>query len=167
MLQSKPVLLIQRAYGWLIQGGTLLQHPLLLLVRLYFGWRFYLTGSGKLGDIAATVENFTGWGVPFPKLSVYLAGTTECVCGILLMAGLASRLISIPLVFTMLVAYATAHKDSLTFAIKEDDVFLGPFVDATPFVFLLVALVVLAFGPGVFSLDWLLQKKLKPSQKSA
>ncbi len=39
-----------------------------------------------------------------PQLNVYLAGGTECIGGILLLLGLGSRFISIPLIFTMIIA---------------------------------------------------------------
>lgn len=148
--------LIERAYRTLIAAASLLQSPLLLALRLYFGWQFYLSGKGKLGDPATFADLFAKWGIPFPKLNVYLAGTTECVGGLLLLVGLASRLISVPLAFTMIVAYATADSEALKSIFSDPDKFTG----ATPFLYLLTVVIVLAFGPGVFSLDWLIGRKV-------
>src|SRR5262249_54425847 len=105
--------------------------PLLLAVRLYWGWQFFQTGSGKLHNLEKTTEFFASLGLPFPQLNVYMAGTTEAVGGLLLLVGLGSRVITIPLVFTMLVAFATAHRDVAL------DVFNNPdkFVTADPFLF--------------------------------
>jgi putative oxidoreductase len=72
----------------------------------------------------------------------------------LLLAGLAARLISVPLIFTMIIAYVTAEADSLKQFFSDPD----KFVTATPFLFMLACIIVLAFGPGVFSLDWLIEK---------
>jgi len=143
------------AYALLIRGASLLRSPFLLAVRLYWGWQFFGTGTAKLGDIPAFAERFAGWGIPLPKLNVILAGTTETVCGLLLLAGIASRLISIPLIFTMIVAYLTAESEALHSFFSDPD----KFVSATPFQFMFAAVLVLIFGPGAFSIDHLLMKK--------
>jgi putative oxidoreductase len=82
-------------------------------------------------------------------------GSVEMVGGILLILGLASRLISIPLSITMIVAYLTAHKEEVTSIFSEPDKFIG----ASPFLFLMVTLIIVAFGPGLLSLDALISKK--------
>ena len=57
-----------------------------------------------------TVQWFEyGLGLPFPTLMAALAGWTEFFGGILLLVGLATRWISIPLLTTMLVAAVTVH----------------------------------------------------------
>ena len=48
-------------------------------------------------------------GYPVPLLSAYLAATTEALGVVLLALGLGTRLISVPLMFTMLVAIFTVH----------------------------------------------------------
>ncbi len=68
-------------------------------------------GLGKLSNVETTTVFFRDWGIPAPMLNVYLAGTTETVCGFLLLLGAASRLITIPLIGTMIVAYLTAHTE--------------------------------------------------------
>ena len=142
-------------YALLVKGAGYLQSPLLLAVRLYWGWQFFGTGTAKFGDLPAFTQRFTEWGVPFPQINVILAATTETVCGLLLCVGLASRLISIPLIFTMIVAYLTADNEALRSFFSDPD----KFVSATPFQFMFAALLVLAFGPGALSLDHLLARK--------
>lgn len=56
----------------------------------------------------------------------------------------------------MIVAYFTADHEALKSIFSETD----KFTSATPFLFLLTALLVLAFGPGAFSVDRLLARKL-------
>src|SRR4051794_17880892 len=104
---------IQHAYALLVLWASKLQSPLLLALRLYWGWQFFGTGSAKLQDHQAFTERFMGWHIPLPGLSVWLAGTTECVGGLLLLVGLASRLTALPLIFTMVVAYLTAEYESV------------------------------------------------------
>ena len=135
--------------------ANFLQSPLLLAVRLYWGWQFAQTGWGKLTHLDRTAEFFESLSIPLPKLNAIAAGATECGGGVLLALGLFARPASVPLIFTMLVAYWTADRDALN-AIGSDP---DKFVTAAPFLFLLASLVVLAFGPGKLSLDALLGGK--------
>ncbi len=141
--------------GLLTTLGTWAQPVLLLVIRLYWGWSFFLTGKGKLLNLEKTTAFFTELDLPWPKINAILAGSTECVGGLLLLVGLGSRLVSVPLMFTMIVAYATADKDALGKIFSEPD----KFTDAAPFLFLLASVIVFAFGPGKLSLDTLLGKK--------
>jgi len=126
-----------------------LQSPLLLVVRLYWGWQFFQTGLGKLMHIPKIVDFFTSLGIPFPTFNAYLVGSLECVGGALLFLGLGSRIIALPLTFNMLVAYITADREAL-FSIFSDP---GKFYAADPYTFLFAALLVLIFGPGKISVD--------------
>lgn len=132
-----------------------LQSPLLLVIRLYWGVSFAQTGWGKLMNLDRTAEFFGGLGLPLPKLNAILAGATECGGGILLALGLLARPVAVPLVCTMLVAYATADKGALLAITSDPEQFLG----AAPFLFLLASLLVFAFGPGKLSVDHLLARK--------
>jgi peptide-methionine (S)-S-oxide reductase len=131
-----------------------LQSPLLLILRLFIGWQFFITGKGKLENLDKVVHFFTSLGIPAPELNARFVATLETVGGLLLIVGLFSRLIAIPLVINMLVAYATADRDALVNVFHDAD----GFTHAEPFLFLLIPAIVLAFGPGVFSLDYLLKR---------
>jgi len=145
--------LFERAASWL-------QSPLLLAVRLYWGWQFFQTGWGKLGNLAKVVDFFTSLGIPFPAVNAYFVSGLECVGGILLFVGLGSRLIALPLAFDMVVAYLTADREGLQ-AIFSDP---AKFYNADPFTFLMASLIVLAVGPGAFSLDYLIGRwRKKPA----
>jgi len=132
-----------------------LQSPLLLVIRLYWGWSFMQTGWGKLTHLDRTAGYFESLHIPAAKLNALMAGGTECLGGALLLLGLYARFATPALVFTMIVAYATAEREALLAIVSDTDRFTG----ATPFLFLLVALIVFAFGPGKLSLDALLRKK--------
>jgi len=135
-----------------------LQSPLLLAVRLYWGISFALTGWGKLAHLERTTAFFTDLNLPLPKLNAIMAGSTECLGGALLALGLFARPAAVPLIFTMAVAYATADKEALQAITSDPD----KFVSAAPFLFLLAAVIVLAFGPGRISVDALLGRKSAP-----
>jgi putative oxidoreductase len=145
---------IRRAYELLVVGANYLRAPLLLALRVFFFWQLFLAGKGKLLNIERTAEFFESLNIPMPILSAYLAASTECFGGLLLVVGLASRLVAIPIAFTMLVAYITADYEALTSIFSDPD----KFVAAAAFPYLLSALVVLAFGPGAFSIDALIKR---------
>ena len=87
----------------------------LLSMRLMTGAVFAFHGSQKLFGafggygIEGTAGYFESLGIPFPTLSVVLAGATELLGGLALITGLGQRLLALPLTITMLVAAMTAH----------------------------------------------------------
>ncbi len=129
--------------------GCLLQSPLLLAIRLFWGWQFFLSGKGKLMNLERTTSFFESLHLPMPKLNAIAAGSVECFGGLLLMAGLLTRFVSPALIFTMIVAYVTADNEALRGAFREPDKFTA----AAPFLFLFASVIVFAFGPGKLSLD--------------
>jgi len=150
--------------GWIITFATWLQPLFLLIIRLYWGWQFHVTGMGKLGDIPKVTGYFQSLGIPFPQFNVYLAGCTECFGGLFLLLGLCSRITAIPLIITMIVAYLTASPDAVKHIFSKPDDFLT----ADPFLFMLAAIIIFLFGPGPLSLDgviaWYLKRRaLQPA----
>ncbi len=134
-----------------------LKHLFLLVLRLYFGWGFLSAGLGKLFNVETHTGFFRDWGIPLPMLNVYLAGTTETLGGFLLMLGLASRVITIPLIGTMIVAYLTAHTEQFAALWENPPLFFK----APPFPYLFTCFVVLLFGPGRLSLDGMVKAYLE------
>lgn len=141
----------------------LLRNPVLLALRLFWGWQFFLTGKGKLMNLDQTAAFFADLNLPLPKLSAVMAASTECFGGLLLLVGLGSRFAGLALTATMTVAYFTAHTDELMNAFSNPDGFLT----ADPFLFLLASLIVTVCGPGIFSLDALICKLFKRSDAGA
>jgi len=152
--------ILNRYFRWFLPEVTLPQSLLLLLLRLYWGWAFFLTGKGKLANLQMPTEFFQSLRIPFPHEQAILAGTTECFGGLLLLAGLFGRLISIPLAILLTVAYLTADLDKVKMILSDPDKFLA----ADEFLFLFVVVLVLTFGPGKFSIDWLIKRKVTPTQ---
>jgi putative oxidoreductase len=81
----------------------------LLLLRLAIGVTFLLHGIDKLGDVSGVEQMFDGLGIPAPELMAPLVAVTETAGGLLLIAGLATRLAGLALAVDMLVAGLTAH----------------------------------------------------------
>lgn len=142
-----------KAHGWLVAGAKVLQPVFLLVIRLTWGWKFFEAGLGKLKDIPKVVGFFTQLHIPAPEINAYLAATTECVGGALLILGLLTRVVSIPLIFTMIVAYLTAEPEAVHALIHGNPEL---FFAAAPFLFLFASIITLVFGPGVVSLDRLI-----------
>ena len=162
---------VRKWYQAEIRYVSYAQPVLLLLLRICFGYGLFKAGLGKLQNIENTTEYFAGLNIPLPTLNAYLAGATECFGGLFLVLGAASRVVTIPLIFTMLVAYATQHIDELRglWTLKDDGSYNpASFFKAAPFPYLLTALIVLLFGPGVLSVDgflkWFLDRKARAAE---
>jgi putative oxidoreductase len=125
------------------------QSTLLLLIRIYFFWQLFKIGLAKLENIATPIGFFTKLGIPYPEVNAWVVACTETFGGILIVAGLASRLAAIPVTISMAVALWVASTDAVLNIWGHPDKFLK----AEPFPFFLAALIVLCFGPGWFSLD--------------
>src|SRR6516225_6517197 len=154
--------IIRRAYELLVAGANALRSPLLLALRLYFFWQLFLTGEGKLSNIGKVSDYFASLHIPLPTLNAYFIGSLECFGSLLLMIGLASRLLSLLIVISMTVAYLAADFEAVSSFFADPD----KFVKADPFPFLLTAVIVLVFGPGLFSIDALVKRILHRGEKA-
>jgi putative oxidoreductase len=139
------------------RGFDKLRSPLLLVIRLMFGWQLFQTGKGKLENIDRFTDFLTHLHIPMPAANAHFVAALECVGGLLLLLGLAARLIAIPLTINFIVAYITADHEALVNFFKDQDAFTS----AAPFLYLLVSLLILAFGPGFFSLDEIIRRMLR------
>lgn len=129
------------------------QDVALLFLRLMLAYGFWEPAKNKWADINAIAEWFESLGMAAPKLNAYLAATTEMAGVFLLTLGLATRIISVPLIITMIVAIKTVHWAN-GFAAGENGYEI-------PLYYMLMLFVLLTFGPGRLSLDYLLKKKFK------
>ena len=153
--------IIRRAYELIVTRANFLQSPLLLALRVYFFWQLFLTGKGKLSNIGKVSEFFTSLGIPLPTLNAYFIGSLECFGSLLLIIGLASRPLSLLIVISMTVAYLAGDFEAVMNIFSDPD----KFVKADPFPFLLTALIILVFGPGLFSIDALMKQILRSREK--
>jgi uncharacterized membrane protein YphA (DoxX/SURF4 family) len=106
-------------FGWLRYAEGL--GP--LAMRLYLVPVFWMAGTQKIAGMKNTIEWFGnpdwGLGLPLPWLMAHLAAYTEAIGALLLLLGLATRWISIPLIITMLVAIFAVHWDNGWAAIAD------------------------------------------------
>jgi uncharacterized membrane protein YphA (DoxX/SURF4 family) len=94
-----------------------------LFLRLYLVPIFWMAGSQKYNSFSDTAEWFGnsewGLGLPFPTLMAFLATSTEIAGAVMLLLGIAVRWISIPLMFTMIIAATSVHWHNGWLAISE------------------------------------------------
>jgi len=105
-----------------------------LMIRIYLAPVFIIAGYSKLQlgnpDVTGLASlmadpNIVNWfgnsdwglGLPLPGLMANLAAWTEFLGGWLLLFGILTRLVSIPLMFTMIVAATSVHAENGWFAI--------------------------------------------------
>jgi len=153
---QKTFNLLQNAYDSFASLAARAQSPLLLLIRLYWGWQFAQSGWGKLHRLDQVAQFFTTLGLPAPGMTALFVGLVECVGGILFALGIGSRLISLVLFLNMTVAYWTADREAFASILSDP----GKFYVADPYTFWFAALLILIFGPGFFALDSLLRNRL-------
>jgi putative oxidoreductase len=149
--------ILSRIHALLATIGRFLQCPLLLVIRLYWGWQFILTGKGKLMHLDKTANFFGSLNIPSPKLCAIMASSTECIGGALLVLGLFSRFASLALIGVMCVALWTADRAAVTSLFSDPDKLFA----TDPFLFLYASVLVFAFGPGKISIDALISKDEK------
>lgn len=129
-----------------------------LITRLVIGYAFFLTGRGKLENFDGTVGFFTELGIPFPELNAAFVSRLEYYGGALLIAGLATRLVSALLGSTMIVALLTADRANVLKALSlSSEIGL---TDVTPVVFGMFLLWLLLYGPGLLSVDAVIARGL-------
>ena len=100
-----------------------------LLLRLYLAPVMIQAGWNKLVGFDNTVAWFGnpdwGLGLPFPALLAALAAGTEFLGGIALVVGLGTRLVAIPLMFTMVIAMTAVHWDNGWLALSDSTSWLA------------------------------------------
>ena len=127
-----------------------------LAVRIVVGWVFLWSGWQKLHILPRMIENFRSWGIPAPEILTPFVSGVEFVGGLLLLVGLLTRFISVPMMIVMIVAIVLANWDD----IDSLETRLG-FEEVSYFV--MFAWLGIA-GPGPVSLDRVILKMLRPNR---
>ena len=123
---------------------------LLLLIRLFFGVMFFIHGVDKMmnfSQLSETFPNVLGFG---SYMSLMLAIFAEFCCSLFLMAGFLLRITLIPMIITMGVAFFDIHD-----AILPDG--------ELALIYLVVFIILYLVGPGRYSLDYLIDAKMRKS----
>jgi len=149
---------IRRASNLALTGLGYLDWVPGLLTRLVVGFAFYDSGSGKLENMENTVDFFTKLNIPFPELNAAFVARLEYYGGMLLLAGVLTRIVALLLSSTMIVALLTADRDTFVGAFtRSSEVGLS---DVAPFVLGVFLSWLVIRGAGVLSVDALLKRAI-------
>jgi putative oxidoreductase len=141
-----------------------LQSPMLLAIRLYWGWQFAQDGWGKLTHLDRVAHFFASLHLPAPLLTALAVALVEFAGGLLFVFGIASRLVSLVLFVNMTMAYLSVPDDRVNFTHIISNP--GDFYGATPYTYWFAALLILILGPGRFAADSLLTRGFSSQRKA-
>ncbi len=118
----------------------------LLALRLFIGGIFFVYGITKIKNFDNYVTLFADTiAMPFPIFNLYLVIFVEVVGGLMLIVGVLSRVVSIPLIITMFVAMLTVNINNGFSASK-----FGVEINLA---YIVILFIIFAFGSGRFSVD--------------
>ncbi len=129
------------------------QSLFLLLIRVYWGFLFFIGGVYKVIHMAAFIVFLQQLGV-YGFVSYFIA-VFEVVCGVLIFFGLLTRWAAFVTSVMMLLAYIIASPDQFRSFFTDPNAFFS----SKSFPYLFASLVLLFFGPGSASLDRMFRKK--------
>ena len=125
---------------------------LILALRIFFGVLFFLHGLDKL-------TNFNDLSLDYPSVmglgsytTLMLSIFTEFCCSLFLIAGLITRIITIPMIIAMGVAFFDIHD-----AMMPDG--------ELALIYLITFFILFIVGPGRYSFDYLIDIRIKNEQK--
>ncbi|MBK9089929.1 MAG: DoxX family protein [Holophagales bacterium] len=127
--------------------------------RIALGWVFVQSGWGKLHDLPRVVEYFGSLGIPAPHIQAPFVAGVELVGGLFLLLGLFTRIVSVPLAMTMVVALLTAKRADIASA--------ADLYGTVEFLYLIGFGFLAAFGAGLLSLDEILVRRFAPAAGAA
>ncbi len=131
-----------------------------VFIRLAVGAIFLTQGILKFTDPHMGVLRFTRIGFPAPDFTAHFVGTFEILCGLLVLAGLLTRLAGITLLIVILTAIATTKIPEL---FHPDQGFWYMVSDArTDFAMTMSLLFLIVAGAGAWSLDASIWKAKPP-----
>jgi len=137
--------LLSKVHAFVLKAAGTLSWLPPTLARLCLGFVFVQTGWGKLHDLPRVVLYFDSLGIPAPQLQAPFVAGVEFLGGLLVLAGLFTRVVSIPLAATMVVALVTAKWSDLHG--------LSDLFGTVEFLYLVCFGYLAAFGAGPISLD--------------
>ena len=121
---------------------------ILLFVRLFFGVLFFMQGLDKLtnfNELSLTYPSAFGLG---SYMTLMVAIFCEFACSMFLLAGLITRIILIPMIISMAVAFFDIHDGMM----PEGELSL---------IYLIIFLGLFLTGPGRYSVDYLIDMRLQ------
>jgi putative oxidoreductase len=124
-----------------------------LVTRFVVGLIFLQSGIGKLNHLDGVIGFFTSLHIPFPQIQAPFVAGVETAGGALLLLGLGTRFISLPLIGVMFVALITAKKDDITD--------LNSLFSTSEFLYIVLLVWLMAKGSGSISIDRIIKGRLK------
>ena len=127
---------------------------LLLIIRVFFGILFFVHGVSKMMNFDSLSETFPSVLGLGSYMTLMVSIFCEFCCSLFLIAGLLVRLIMIPMIVSMGVAFFDVHDAML----PEGELSL---------IYLVVFAVLYITGPGRYSVDYVLDKKFTSEKEGA
>ena len=125
---------------------------LILAVRLFFGVLFFVHGLDKLMNFAVLSETYPSFFGLGSYMTLMLAVFSEFCCSLFLIAGLLERIMVLPMIVAMGVAFFDVHDAMM----PEGELSL---------IYLVMFIILFFTGPGRYSLDYLIDMKFNEINK--
>ena len=125
---------------------------LLLFMRLFFGALFFMHGLDKLTGFNSLSENYPSVMGLGSYMTLMITIFCEFACSMFLMAGLVTRIVLIPMIVAMAVAFFDIHDGMM----PEGELAL---------IFMIVFIALFITGPGRYSVDYLIDKKVEKDKE--
>lgn len=125
---------------------------LLLFMRLFFGALFFMHGLDKLTNFNALSETYPSVMGLGSYTTLMVTIFCEFACSMFLVVGLLTRVVLIPMVIAMAVAFFDIHDGMM----PEGELAL---------IFMIVFIVLFMTGPGRYSIDYLIDKKARKDKE--
>ncbi len=138
-------------YNKFVEGTGKLRDIPLLLFRLILAYGFYEPAMMKIKNLSGVAEWFGSMNYPLPMMSASISMVTEVAGVILLILGLGSRVIALPMMFIMVIATFTVHISN-GFAAGDNGFEI-------PLYYFLMLFALVVYGSGKYSVDSLIGKR--------
>jgi len=145
--------LIAKLHDSAVKLLDFLKSPLLLAIRLYWGWELTQDGWGKLHNLDKVTSYFTTLNLPQPHMTALGVSLLELVGGAFLALGLGTRLFAFLLFANMTVAFLVAEPEAFAAIFSDPDKFQA----ASAYNDWFATLLILILGPGYLALDTLVR----------
>lgn len=125
---------------------------LLLFVRVFFGALFLMHGLDKMtnfNELSLTYPGVLGFG---SYMTLMVTIFCEFACSLFLITGCVTRIVLVPMVIAMAVAFFDIHDGMM----PEGELAL---------IFMIVFIVLFMTGPGRYSVDYLIDRKVKKEKE--
>ena len=125
---------------------------MILFVRIFFGALFLMHGLDKMMNFSQLSEAFPSVLGLGSYTTLMLSIFCEFACSIFLVVGMLTRIVLIPMIVSMAVAFFDIHDGFM----PEGELSL---------IYLIVFIVLFITGPGRYSADYLIDRKVKKDKE--